>query len=460
MTPDPPTPPPQQPDDPTQGPDRASWNASKGPQPAPPGSELDVDVALVGLSHRTAPVGVREEVSVDSDALESQLQRIAALEGVQETYLLSTCNRTEVLVVGKLDEAALERLRAACFGAAEPGQLYLHRDLRALMHVLSVASGLDSLVLGESEILSQTREAARRAAAAGTLGSWLRPFFDAVFSAAKRVRRDTNVGQGTLSVARAGVELSKGVFGSLKNSRALIIGAGETGQLVAKHLRAEGLRDLVFLNRTVERAAQAAQEHQALSAGLDQLAQCLPEADLVFACVEGGPVLNEAHLCHMRLARRDRPLLVVDLSVPRAIDSKLARFENLFLYDLDDLAGVIQQNREMREAALMESTGILVAEVQKFLSLRRKAEAAPLFRDLGENFQRLREEVLDEICGEHSDEVHMRLAHELTKRLSDAAFRTLKDSLRSSASPETLEAEFRRYRASLPQQSPPTDTQH
>ncbi|MHC4378438.1 MAG: glutamyl-tRNA reductase [Planctomycetota bacterium] len=422
-------------------------DGSQRPSPAP--TELEVDLALVGLSHRTAPVDVREAVSVGASEHDPRLRAIAEVEGVSEVFLLSTCNRTEVLVAGQLGPASLARVRALCFGSASAEQLYEHRDLRALMHVLSVASGLDSLVLGESEILAQTREAARRAAEAETLGNWLRPFFDSVFSAAKRVRRDTHVGQGTLSVARAGVELSKGVFGSLDRARALIVGAGETGQLVAKHLRAEGLRDLVFLNRTVERAAQAAAEHDALSAGLDQLPRRLGDADLVFACVEGGVVIEEAHLCHLRLARRDRPFLAVDLSVPRAIDPKLARLENLFLYDLDDLSGVIQQNREMREAALMESTGILVGEVHKFLSLRRQAEAAPLFRELGERFGSLRDEVLDEICGEHSDEAQMRLAHELTKRLSDAAFRTLKQSLRSPTSSAALEAEFQRYRESL-----------
>ena len=417
------------------------------PSSAP--AELEVELALIGLSHRTAPVDVREAVSVGASEHDARLRAIAAVDGISEAFLLSTCNRTEVLVAGDLGPAALDQVRALCFGPAAAEQLYEHRDLRALMHTLSVASGLDSLVLGESEILAQTREAARRAAEAETLGSWLRPFFEAVFSAAKRVRRDTHVGQGTLSVARAGVELSKGVFGSLDRARALIVGAGETGQLVAKHLRAEGLRDLTFLNRTIERAAQAAAEHDALSAGLDQLPRRLGDADLVFACVEGGVVIEEAHLCHLRLARRDRPFLAVDLSVPRAIDPKLARLENLFLYDLDDLAGVIQQNREMREAALMESTGILVGEVHKFLSLRRQAEAAPLFRELRERFGALRDEVLDEVCGEHSDETQMRLAHELTKRLSDAAFRTLKKSLRSPASSAALEAEFQRYRDSL-----------
>lgn len=422
-------------------------DGSRRPSPAPP--ELEVDLALVGLSHRTAPVDVREAVSVGAADHDERLRAIAGVEGVSEVFLLSTCNRTEVLVAGELSPQALAGVRALCFGAAGADQLYEHRDLRALMHVLSVASGLDSLVLGESEILAQTREAARRAGEVETLGAWLRPFFDSVFSAAKRVRRDTHVGQGTLSVARAGVELSKGVFGSLDRARALIVGAGETGQLVAKHLRAEGLRDLVFLNRTVERAAQAAAEHDALSAGLDQLPRRMGDADLVFACVEGGLVIEDSHLCHLRLARRDRPFLAVDLSVPRAIDPKLARLENLFLYDLDDLAGVIQQNREMREGALMESTGILVGEVHKFLSLRRQAEAAPLFRELNERFGSLRDQVLDEICGEHSDETQMRLAHELTKRLTDAAFRTLKQSLRSPASSASLEAEFRRYRESL-----------
>ncbi len=417
----------------------------RGPTPA----ELEVDLLLVGLSHRTAPVDVREAVSVGAAEHDDRLRALASLPGVAEVFLLSTCNRTEVLLAGELTPAVLERVRALCFAGAADDQLYEHRDLRALMHVLSVASGLDSLVLGESEILAQTREAARRAGEVGTLGAWLRPFFDAAFAAAKRVRRDTHVGQGTLSVARAGVELAKGVFGSLRDARALIVGAGETGQLVAKHLRAAGLRELVFLNRTVERAARAAAEHDALSAGLDQLPRRMGDADLVFACVEGGVIIEEAHLCHLRLARRDRPYLAVDLSVPRAIDPRLARLDNLFLYDLDDLTNVIQQNREMREAALMESTGILVGEVHKFLSLRRQADAAPLFRELGERFDALRDEVLDEICGEHSDEVQMRLAHELTKRLSDAAYRTLKQSLRSPTSSASLEAEFRLYRESL-----------
>lgn len=402
----------------------------------------DLELLLLGLSHRTAPVEVRERCSIPLEELESLLGKLAALDGVAETAVISTCNRTEVLVAGHDVNRLAESLHEHVFADTTEGQVYTYRDIHAVIHLFRVASGLDSLVLGESQILAQVKDAMGGARRASTLGRLLEPLFQQALSVGKRVRTETEVGEGTLSVARVGVDLAAQVFGSFEDCRALVVGAGETAALVARHLASRGVKSFTFVNRTPENAIELAGEFDGHGLGLDALPAALKVADLVLACVDGAPGLVSPELFDRRaLTRRDRPLLVIDLSVPRAVSREVADLKGLIYYDLDDLGRVVEQNRRERQRATAGSDEILVAEVHKFLSLRTYATFSPVIADLREDFTRVRESVLAENPDLTSDE----MVQELERRLLDVALSRMKDSARRTQAEGTLTREYERF---------------
>jgi len=403
------------------------------------------ELMLVGVSHQSAPLDVRERCAVQPDRLAGYLAALRALDGVEECFVLSTCNRTEVLVAGRVDERVEKLLLELFFRAASPPQLYTHRGLHALIHMFRVAAGLDSLVLGESQVLAQIKDAAAAARAAEGLGRRLAPLLDQALSVGRRVRNETAIGLGTLSVARVAIDVAAQVFGGFTDCRALIVGAGETGMLVAQHLFSAGVGSLVFANRSQDRAAAAAERFGARAVELSAIGQELARADLLVACVDGAGHLVRLEDFPKRLDSRDRPLLVIDLSVPRAIEATVAGQAGLFYYDLDDLARVVDRNRADREKATEGTAEILVAEVHKYLSLRSYAAAAPAIAELRARFDSLREQTLDEVVGERSTSDHVRLAHELTRRLLDAALAHTKDTIRRSRSADELDREYQRY---------------
>lgn len=409
-------------------------------------SDLERRLLLVGLSHRSAPLEVRERCSVSPDRLRQRLDSLLSLSGVDEALIVSTCNRTELFVCGDRVLDLESALRDLCFREAGAGNVYAFRGVHALIHAFRVASGLDSLVLGESQILAQLKVAADTARQHGALGRDLDKLVRAALTVGKRVRTETDLGLGTLSVARVGVDIAHRVFGGFENNRALIVGAGETGLLVARHLRDQRIGTLVFANRTVERAAAAADELGGLHCGLDALEREVGRADAVFVCVDNsGHVVTVEHAKKARTRRRNTPLLVVDLSVPRGVDPGVAKLPNLLYYDLDDLAHVVEEHRRGRQRASEASEDILVAEVHKFLSLRSYAAAAPAIAELHQRFDAIREEVLDEVAGGRSQPDQVKLAHELSKRLLDASLTQMKDSIRRMRSTEELGAEYQRF---------------
>ncbi len=401
---------------------------------------------LIGLSHRTAPVEVRERCSVAPVELPARLESALGVEGVDEAWILSTCNRTELLVWGRVDVGRVLALRERLFSHAAEDELYTYRGVEALCHVYRVASGLDSLVLGESQILSQLKVALAAGEECGAVGRELRPLLTQAIRVGKRVRTETKLGQGSLSVAKVGVDLAGHVFNGFEKLQALIVGTGETGLLVAKHLKSRGIGQLVFANRTLENANAAAEEFGGLACGFDELAAQLERSDLVVACVDAGRHIVTSDIVRQaRLHRRDRPVLAIDLSVPRAIDPSIARFEPVLYYDLDDLAKVVEQNRDLRADSSEETSSILVSEVHKYLSQREFAAAAPVVSEMRERFDAVREKVLDDLAGADSAPEQIQLAHELTRRLLDQAFQSFKDTIRRRRSPEDLESAYRRF---------------
>lgn len=404
-------------------------------------------ITLVGLSHRTAPVTVRERYVVNQDDLATCLASLLEIEGVAEAFVLSTCNRTEVLVVGPRGVDVSARVRAQLFRNLSPEQLYAYEGVHALIHVFRVAAGLDSVVVGETEVMAQIKRGIEAATTAKTLGTVLRPLMQQALHVGKRVRTETEVGEGTLSVARVGIDVASRVFGTFEDETALVIGAGETGVLVARHLKERGIGRLAFANRTLERARTVAAEFQASAHGLDELPQLIARADLIVACVEGQTAVIDASVFDRRaLKRRDKPQLVIDLSVPRAVAADVAKVDaNLFVYDLDDLSRVVNENESGRRRAMDGTNEILVTELHKFLSLRTYASFSPAIAVLRERFEKTRDDALDAVAGARSDPKDVQLAHELTRRLLDIALDQMKEGARQTQSEEALSREYRRF---------------
>ena len=410
-----------------------------------------LDLLLMGLSHRTASIEVREDCSLNATEVRSRLEAVRAVRGVQEAWLISTCNRTELLVALSPDDADAggdvePALRELVLDPAPVEAVYTYRSVEAVMQLFRVASGLDSLILGESQIMAQVKEALNHAREAATTGVLLEPLLQQAIATGKRVRNQTAVGRGTLSVARAGVEVAAHVFGSFEDTSTLIIGAGETGRLAAANLREFGAERITFLNRSVDRAREAASALGGKAAPLDELADHLHDVDLVFACVEGAPgLLGPEKLPKRRLSRRDRPLVLVDLSVPRAVAPEVAQVRNVLCYDLDDLARIVESNRHERNRASEEAAPILLAEVHKFLSLRTYASYSPTIARLRSRFEEVREEELDSCAGDKSSADMAKLAHRLSRHLLDVALEELKASAREAVPTESLDRAYQRF---------------
>lgn len=405
-------------------------------------------LTLVGISHRCAPVAVRERYVVNPADLASCLTSLLQAPGVCEAFVLSTCNRTEVLVVGERGADLAPVVRAGVFRNLGEKELYVYSDVQALIHVFRVAAGLDSVVLGESEVLAQIKRGIDAAESAKSLGPLLRPVLQHALQVGKRVRTETAVGQGTLSVARVGVDIAARVFGRFEGKSALVVGAGETGVLVARHLRDRGLSALAFANRTLERAQAVAAELGATACELEGVRALTRTVDIVVACVEGG-TLPAQSFDRGAIRHRDLPLLVIDLSVPRAVDPALAHWRGVLLYDLDDLGRVVRENLHGREAHGDGTAEIVVAEMHKFLALRTYAAFSPAIAAMKERFESVREDVLDAVAGARTDSKDVQLAHELTRRLLDAALVHLKEGARRTSSEEALDREYQRFLRNL-----------
>jgi len=409
-----------------------------------------VELTLVGISHRSAPLDVRERYVVSPNDLASCLMSLVQGDGVSEAFVVSTCNRTEAAVIGPRGFDVAPIVRAHLFRNLPPENLYVYRDIQALIHVFRVAAGLDSVVVGESEVLAQIKRSYETALAAKTLGPTLKPLFQQALHVGKRVRTETDVGQGTLSVARVGVDVAARVFGSFEHCSALVIGAGETGVLVARHLVDRKVRALAFVNRTIDRSREVAAQFGANAHGLDALANIGAGHDIVIACIDGGSMsIGEPMFDKKALGKRDRPLLVIDLSLPRAVSPDVARLKNLLLYDLDDLTRVVVENKKGRVEAIEGTAEILVSELHKFLSLRTYAAFTPAIAEMRARFEKVREEALDSVTGARSDPRDVELAHELTRRLLDVAMTQMKEGARSTRSEEAIDREYHRFLENL-----------
>jgi len=364
-------------------------------------------VLLVGLSHRTAPVELRERFAVDDPA--PHLAKLVGSPEIQEAFLLSTCNRTEVLVTTEQPEAARLRLRSLFARELGGGQvppatldraLYEHADARALEHVLRVAASLDSMVVGEPQILGQVKEAYRVAMRAGAMGMILGRLFHRAFATAKRVRRETRVGERPVSVARVAVDLARQIFESFEDKRALLLGAGDMGAVALDALRAEGLQRVEVANRTPARARGLAERFGARAHGLDVLPELLERADVVLTSVGGGePLVTRPLVAQAMRHRGHRPMFVIDIGVPRNVDPAVNEVEAVYLYDLDDLDAVAAANAEQRRREVALAEAIVREEQQRFDGWMTALHAVPTIRHLRGRGEAVRRSELERFVG-------------------------------------------------------------
>jgi glutamyl-tRNA reductase len=391
---------------------------------------------VIGLNHATAPVDVRERVAFAGDAAGSALAELRALPAVREVALLSTCNRTELYAETGDDGAALADWLAqrSDVGPDLHAYLYRHADTDAVRHLFRVATGLDSLVLGEPQILGQVKDAWATARAAGTLGNRLDRLFQHAFNTAKRARTDTRIGANPVSVASTAVKLAQESFAPLPQSTVLLIGAGETIELAARHLVQAGTRRLLVANRTVAHAQDLALRHGGYALPLTELDKHLAEADVVIsATASRTPILHAAQIEAALAARRRRPMLLIDLAVPRDIDADVAELKDVFLYTVDDLERAIEDNRRSRREAADEAEAIVELQVSRFrekLEASTRTEPVKRIRSHGEAARadalaKARQQLAAGMSPEDALEF---LAHTLTNRLLHAPTVAVRDA--------------------------------
>ena len=389
----------------------------------------------LGLNHQTAPLAVRERVVFHVERLSEALAELK--RGLaREAAILSTCNRTELYVAGEEPEAAAQWL--ARYHRFEPDGLspYLYTLPReqAVRHAFRVASGLDSMVLGEPQILGQMKEAAHAAESAGTLGTLLHKLFQRSFAVAKEVRSTTSVGAHSVSMATAAVKLAARIFPSLKDQNVLLIGAGEMVELCATHFAAQGPARLTVANRTLERAARLAHRFNGRSIELKSLAEHLHEHDIVVSSTASSlPILGKGLVERALRARRRRPMFMVDLAVPRDIEPEVGELDDVFLYTVDDLAEIVSLNLDARRSAVDQAEAIIESQVGQFMHWMQARESVPLIRALREHAEHARRGEVERALkllqrGEDAALVLESLSQALTNKLMHGPTQALNDA--------------------------------
>jgi glutamyl-tRNA reductase len=339
---------------------------------------------VLGINHQTAPVSLRERVAFSGDAVPAALDALRALPSVHEVALLSTCNRTELYAVTDDNGDALANWLASHPDDAGDlhAYLYRHENADAVRHLFRVATGLDSLVLGEPQILGQVKDAWATARNVGSLGNQLDRLFQQAFATAKRARTDTRIGANPVSVASTAVRLAQESFARLEDSTVLLIGAGETIELAARHLVQAKTKRLLIANRTLAHAQDLATRHGGYALALSELDRHLAEADVVISATAArDPILHKPQLAAALTARRHRPMLLLDLAVPRDIAPDVAQLKDVFLYTVDDLERAIEENRRSRREAAEEAEAIVELQVSRYVeTLGASTRTEPLKR--------------------------------------------------------------------------------
>lgn len=359
-------------------------------------------VVVVGMNYRTAPVEIRERFALSEHQLTDALQQLLQVESVSECVIVSTCNRTEwYVVVDRMHMCGhdIRHFMEQWYGVERrvfTPYLYIHESERAIEHLFRVTAGLDSMVVGETQILGQIRQAFLHAQEQGATGTCFNHVFKQAITFAKRAHAETNINDNAVSVSYAAIELGKRIFGSFAGKKVLILGAGKMSELTVKHLYSQGAAEVMVANRTLYRAEELAKQYHGRACTLDNVKSLLPEADIVISST-GSPtyVLRASDVERMMKQRRTRPLFLIDIAVPRDLDPGIGEVSNVFLYDIDDLEGIVQSNLEVRDKAALKIEDMIDEELVEYRHWLQMLGVHPLIRSLQSKANRIHENTLD-----------------------------------------------------------------
>ena len=351
-------------------------------------------IVLIGVNHKTAPIELRERIAILRDELPEATRALAAQPGVSECMIVSTCNRVEMLAAVESPETDIKNFLYSQFGLekSELGpHIYEHRDQEAVRHLFRVAASLDSMVVGEPQILGQVKEAFATARAAGTVSGQLEHLLQSAFAAAKRVRTETSIGSNSVSLASVAVELARKIFGSLHGRTVFLVGAGKMSELAARHLLQQGAGAILVTNRTLERARQLAEPFNGRGIPFETLYETATEADIVISSTGAPhPIFRREHGQQFMHRRRNRPMFFIDIAVPRDVDPAMNKVEGIFVYDIDDLQQVAASHIAERQSQAGDAEALVEAEVERFHQRRRAVNVAPAIVSLQRQAEEIR----------------------------------------------------------------------
>jgi glutamyl-tRNA reductase len=408
-----------------------------------------MSLILVGLSHRTAPIELREQVDFAARDLARAVRELAANRSTDECVVLSTCNRVEIYAaVGDPGSArpAIGRFVAEYHGIPveqiDP-HLYLQLDAAATRHLFRVASGLDSLVLGEPQILGQVKAAYQTASDEHTTGTLLNRLFHSAFATGKRVRSETGIGEGAVSVSYAALSLARKIFGDLSGLNALVLGAGEMAKLTAMHLHSQHVRQIAVASRALASAKALAERVGGIPVSWNDLGRPLEAADIVVTATGASePVLTRDRIQTVMRARRSRPLFIIDIAVPRDVEAAAGELEQVFLYNIDDLQGIVSESMTKRNHQLAQAEAIVGDEVERFVVWLRSRHAVPTVVALRQRFEEIRQAELKRLepkLSGLSPDARARL-EDVTRLIVEKLLLTPTEHLKSAPDQRTIDA--------------------
>ncbi|MCK4675807.1 MAG: glutamyl-tRNA reductase, partial [Gammaproteobacteria bacterium] len=385
-----------------------------------------MSLITIGINHKTAPLDLRERLAFTPQSLPEALLSLKKLDHIEEACILSTCNRTEIYCATTKDnDQAIIQWFSQFHGVDEnqlKQHLYLHAHEETVRHAMEVVCGLDSMVLGEPQIAGQMKNSYALANEHGTIGLLLGKLYQRIFAVSKQVRTDTDIGSSPVSVAFAAVSLAKQIFGDLKQTTVLLVGAGETIELATRHLHSQGVNKIIIANRSVERAQKLANEFQGEAISLQQIGNHLHRSDIVISSTASPlPIIGKGTVERALKQRRHEPIFMVDLAVPRDIEPEVNELDDIYLYSVDDLQSVIDENMENRQQAAQQAHEIIDTQVTHFLDWQRSLGAVDIIAKIRQHTQDISNEVLNKAkkqlaAGQRPEEVLDYLAHTLTNK--------------------------------------------
>lgn len=383
-------------------------------------------IVVVGLNYRTAPVEVRERFAFVEQQLPQALRQLKQTTSIMECVIVATCNRTELYAVVDRHHLCGHYIRSFMeqwFGMSRPDftqHLFMYEDEQAVDHLFRVACGLDSMVIGETQILGQVKDAFLLAQKQGATGTMFNMLFKQAVTVAKRAHSETSIGESAVSVSYAAVELGRQIFGSFAGKTVMIVGAGKMSELTAKHLHANGVKQIIVVNRTYDRAVELATKFGGVPCAMDSMLERLYEADILISSTGASRhILTKTEVQSVMARRKARPLFMIDIAVPRDLDPAISELDDVFLYDIDDLEGIVQSNLEQRRAEASKIDVMIEAEHEQFRVWYKTLGVVPLIRSLQDKASRIHEQTLASLMNKlpDLDERELKVIRKLTKSM-------------------------------------------